>query len=180
MQITNVIFPYFNIFAAFTGHKLNLDDDQPYFASPIQNISVPIGREATLSCIVNNLGSYKIGWMKSDQTVLALATKVVTQNSRFMVAKDEPNIWKLKIKSVKPSDRGCYMCQINTSPLQKQIGCIDIHGEWDLALHCESNFDFLFFLELFSFLYMPLRTHILFNLAELNMHHQHFSHLFLI
>lgn len=84
MYVFYVFFPIF--FLAFTGYKLNLDDE-PYFASPLQNVSVPIGREAVLSCIVNNLGTYKIGWMKADQTVLALATKVVTQNSRFMVAK---------------------------------------------------------------------------------------------
>lgn len=128
-----IFFLSLSLCVAFSNYNTN-SDDEPYFAQPLENISVPIGREATLSCIVNNLGNYKIGWMKSDQTVLALATKVVTQNSRFTVAKDEPNIWKLKIKLVKPSDRGCYMCQINTSPLKKQLGCVDVHGEFLMKL----------------------------------------------
>lgn len=116
------------IFLALSNVRMHTENE-PYFAMPLDNVSVPIGREATLSCVVNNLGTHKIGWMRSDQTVLALATKVVTQNSRFMVAKDEPNIWKLKIKNVKSSDDGCYICQINTTPLQKQVGCIDVHGK---------------------------------------------------
>jgi len=26
----------------------------------------------------------------------------------------------------KESDRGCYMCQLNTEEMKKQIGCIDV------------------------------------------------------
>ena len=37
-----------------------------------------------------------------------------------------PRIWKLKIRQVKEEDRGCYMCQINTEEMKKQIGCIDV------------------------------------------------------
>ncbi len=35
-------------------------------------------------------------------------------------------VWKLKIRQVKEEDRGCYMCQINTEEMKKQIGCIDV------------------------------------------------------
>lgn len=37
--------------------------------------------------------------------------------------------WKLKISKLRESDRGCYMCQINTSPMKKQVGCIDVQGK---------------------------------------------------
>ncbi len=38
----------------------------------------------------------------------------------------------LKIRGVKEEDRGCYMCQINTEEMMKQIGCIDVLSEfWD-------------------------------------------------
>lgn len=91
---------------------------------------MPIGREAFLSCTVRNLGNYKVGWMRaSDQTVLALGNRVVTHNSRYSIIHDESNMWKLKIRVVRESDRGCYMCQINTTPLQKQLGCVDVYGE---------------------------------------------------
>lgn len=32
----------------------------PKFAEPITNVTVPVGREATLVCIVDDLGSYKV------------------------------------------------------------------------------------------------------------------------
>lgn len=32
----------------------------PKFAEPIINVTVPVGREATLVCIVDDLGSYKV------------------------------------------------------------------------------------------------------------------------
>jgi len=34
----------------------------PKFAEPITNVTVPVGREATLVCIVDDLGSYKVSW----------------------------------------------------------------------------------------------------------------------
>jgi neurotrimin len=88
------------------------------------------GREAILSCYVENLEGFKVGWMRAaDQTVLALSTRVVTHNSRYSVIHEETNLWRLKINNVRESDRGCYMCQINTTPLKKQSGCIDVHRE---------------------------------------------------
>lgn len=32
----------------------------PDFAEPIGNVTVPVGREAVLSCTVSNLGQYKV------------------------------------------------------------------------------------------------------------------------
>ncbi|KAF0768910.1 neurotrimin-like, partial [Aphis craccivora] len=34
-------------------------NDMPKFAEPITNVTVPVGREATIVCIVDDLGSYK-------------------------------------------------------------------------------------------------------------------------
>lgn len=64
-----------------------------------------------------------------DQTILTLHTKVVTHNSRISVSHDNQRTWNLHIRQVKEADRGCYMCQINTSVMKKQIGCVDVHGE---------------------------------------------------
>lgn len=93
------------------------------------------GREAILSCYVENLANYKVGWMRAaDQTVLALEKRVVTHNSRYSVINEESNVWKLKIHSIRESDRGCYICQMNSTPLKKQIGCIDVHCEYFIDL----------------------------------------------
>lgn len=57
-------------------------------------------------------------------------TRVVTHNSRVSVSHDSQRTWHLHIRQVKESDRGCYMCQINTAVMKSQLGCIDVHGEY--------------------------------------------------
>jgi neurotrimin len=77
----------------------------------------------------------QVGWMRAeDQTILTLHTKVVTHNSRISVSHDNQRTWNLHIRQVKEADRGCYMCQINTSVMKKQIGCVDVHGEFKAAI----------------------------------------------
>jgi hypothetical protein len=34
--------------------------DVPKFGEPIINVTVPVGREATLMCVVDDLGAYKV------------------------------------------------------------------------------------------------------------------------
>lgn len=73
----------------------------------------------------------QVGWLRAeDQTVLSLDSKVVTHNVRISISHEpESDTWKLHIRQVKPSDKGCYMCQVNTINMKKQIGCLDVHGE---------------------------------------------------
>lgn len=35
--------------------------DDPRFAEPIPNVTVALGRDASLPCVVENLGTYKVG-----------------------------------------------------------------------------------------------------------------------
>lgn len=37
--------------------------------------------------------------------------------------------WRLHIRHLKKSDEGCYMCQINTSPMISELGCLSILGK---------------------------------------------------
>lgn len=39
--------------------------DAPEFEMPIVNLTVPVGREAVLSCTVDRLGKYKVSWMEA-------------------------------------------------------------------------------------------------------------------
>lgn len=65
-----------------------------------------------------------------DQTVLSLHTRVITHSPRISVTHDDSlRTWQLHIRQLKESDRGCYMCQINTSSMMKQLGCIDVQGK---------------------------------------------------
>ncbi|XP_068246387.1 lachesin-like [Palaemon carinicauda] len=104
------------------------DEAEPDFVGAIKNVTVPLGKEAVLSCVVDNLGEYRVGWMKADtQTILSLHKRVVTHNARVSVTHDEPRTWNLHIRQVKEADRGCYMCQINTALMKKNQGCVDVH-----------------------------------------------------
>lgn len=64
-----------------------------------------------------------------DQTILSLHTRVITHNPRISVTHDDSlRTWQLRIRQLKESDRGCYMCQINTGEMKKLLGCIDVQG----------------------------------------------------
>ncbi|KAJ9598510.1 hypothetical protein L9F63_010800, partial [Diploptera punctata] len=85
-------------------------------------------REILLRIFTFVLSEEQVGWLKAeDQTILTLHNKVVTHNSRISVTHDNHRTWQLHIRQVKESDRGCYMCQINTSIMKKQVGCVDVH-----------------------------------------------------
>ncbi|XP_071520503.1 lachesin-like [Panulirus ornatus] len=72
---------------------------EPEFGDDIQNVTVALGREAILSCIVDNLGEYRVGWMRADtQTILSLHKKVITHNTRISVTHNEPRTWNLHIR----------------------------------------------------------------------------------
>ncbi|XP_055549938.1 lachesin [Wyeomyia smithii] len=116
-------------------------EPEPEFEGTIQNVTFPAGREAVLTCSVKNLGRYKVGWLRaSDQMVLALEGRVVTHNSRVSVVHEDKRTWRLRIRQLRESDRGCYMCQINASPMKKQIGCIDVQVPPDI-INEESSAD---------------------------------------
>lgn len=38
---------------------------QPEFSGPITNLTVPLGRDATFTCLVKHLGGYRVSCMKS-------------------------------------------------------------------------------------------------------------------
>lgn len=78
------------------------------------------------------MSHFQVGWLRAeDQTVLTLDKRVVTHNSRISVSQDpDRDMWRLHIRQIKYSDRGCYMCQINTTNMKKQVGCIDVQGEF--------------------------------------------------
>ncbi|XP_035796453.1 lachesin-like isoform X1 [Anopheles albimanus] len=109
------------------GNSYILDKDLPKFGEPIQNLTVPLGREAVLTCVINNLQTYKVAWLRVDtQTILTIQTHVITKNHRMTIAHVEGRAWVLRIRDVKESDKGWYMCQVNTDPMRNQIGYLNV------------------------------------------------------
>uniref|UniRef100_A0A1I8MIM1 Ig-like domain-containing protein n=2 Tax=Musca domestica TaxID=7370 RepID=A0A1I8MIM1_MUSDO len=99
----------------------------PKFSGPINNVTVPVGRDAILTCVVHDLVSFKMAWLRVDtQTILSIQNHVITKNHRISISHTEHRIWQLRIRDVQESDRGWYMCQINTDPMKSQVGYLDV------------------------------------------------------
>ena len=76
------------------------------------------------------------------QTILTIDETIITRNSRVSVrfsvessAVDSADLtgsldqksWHLIIKDVQVSDRGAYMCQLNSEPMVSQIAYLNVH-----------------------------------------------------
>ena len=72
---------------------------------------------------------FQVAWLRVDtQTILTIANHVITKNHRIGVTHTERKTWHLHIRDVSESDRGAYMCQINTDPMKSQTGYLDVVG----------------------------------------------------
>uniref|UniRef100_A0AAG5D493 Ig-like domain-containing protein n=2 Tax=Anopheles atroparvus TaxID=41427 RepID=A0AAG5D493_ANOAO len=99
----------------------------PKFSMPIANVTAAVGRDATLTCVVHDLGAYKVAWLRVDtQTILTIQNHVITKNKRIGITYTEKKTWQLRIKDIRETDRGWYMCQINTDPMKSQMGYLDV------------------------------------------------------
>ncbi|EDS32326.1 lachesin [Culex quinquefasciatus] len=189
----------------------------PKFSAPIANVTAAVGREATLTCVVHDLGAYKfsvgvkfrcssftsgvqfwwiafnvdwflvpavpvqlllrwtsaavklfwrffgsadeedcgdnslfsksnnqgvveqhfpvisswtqefVAWLRVDtQTILTIQNHVITKNKRIGILYTEKKTWQLRIRDIRESDKGWYMCQINTDPMKSQTGYLDV------------------------------------------------------
>ncbi|XP_053691699.1 lachesin-like [Sabethes cyaneus] len=99
----------------------------PKFSAPIANVTAAVGREATLTCVVHDLGAYKVAWLRVDtQTILTIQNHVITKNKRIGITYTEKKTWQLRIRDIRESDKGWYMCQINTDPMKSQMGYLDV------------------------------------------------------
>lgn len=62
------------------------------------------------------------------QTILTIQNHVITKNQRIGITNSEHKTWIMRIKDIKESDKGWYMCQINTDPMKSQVGYLDVVG----------------------------------------------------
>nr|XP_032529096.1 lachesin-like isoform X2 [Danaus plexippus plexippus] len=100
---------------------------EPDFLYPLENVTIAQGRDATFTCVVNNLGGYRVAWIKADtKAILAIHEHVITNNARLSVTHNDYNTWTLNIRGVKREDRGQYMCQVNTDPMKMQTAFLEV------------------------------------------------------
>ncbi|XP_014225184.1 protein amalgam-like [Trichogramma pretiosum] len=101
--------------------------DLPRFGKPLNNLTVSVGREAVFACIVENLGPYKVAWLRVDtQTILTISNHVITKNHRIAVTHSGHRAWSLHIRDTREADRGWYMCQVNTDPMSSITGFLEV------------------------------------------------------
>ncbi|XP_049766101.1 lachesin-like [Schistocerca cancellata] len=101
--------------------------DGPRFLQPIPNVTVALGRDASLSCVVDNLGPYKVAWIHIDrQMIVTIHKHVIARVPRFSVSHDNQKTWLLHVTGVQQEDRGYYMCQVNTNPMISQVGYLQV------------------------------------------------------
>ncbi|XP_071449756.1 lachesin-like isoform X2 [Hetaerina americana] len=99
----------------------------PRFTESIPNVTVSVGRDALLACVVENLRGYKVAWVRVDtQTILSIHHNVITQNPRISLSHNDHRSWYLHIRNAQEADRGWYMCQINTDPMRSRVGYIQV------------------------------------------------------
>ena len=60
MLVWTIIFQTFTENRRLSQSTLPLNEPRPHFAGKIENVTVNVGREATLECPVNHLGRYKV------------------------------------------------------------------------------------------------------------------------
>ncbi|KAH8272139.1 hypothetical protein KR018_002179, partial [Drosophila ironensis] len=108
------------------GHS-ETNDIGPEFLAHLTNITVPQGRDISFTCVVDNLGPYRVAWIKSDsKAILGIHTHMVSLNPRLSVTHNGHNTWKLHISRVQINDSGSYMCQVNTDPMKSLSGYLDV------------------------------------------------------
>ncbi|XP_022258511.1 limbic system-associated membrane protein-like, partial [Limulus polyphemus] len=118
-------------------------ESEPIFTEPVYNMTVAVGRTANLKCVVEGLGFYRVAWLRVEsKTILTIHHHVITRNYRIDLSHSDHRNWILHIKNVQVSDRGGYMCQINTVPMKSQVGYLDVVVPPEIVGH-ESSTDVL-------------------------------------
>ncbi|XP_069162340.1 lachesin [Procambarus clarkii] len=101
--------------------------EEPRFVEPIQNVTIAAGRDVKLSCVVDNLGTYKVAWIAFDKSaILTVQDHVITRNPRVNVTHDGHRTWTLHLSRVNATDAGTYMCQVNTIVAKSQFGVLNV------------------------------------------------------
>ncbi|XP_050477968.1 neurotrimin isoform X2 [Bombus vancouverensis nearcticus] len=94
-------------------------DRGPYFdISASRNVTALVGKTATLTCRVRNLGDRTVSWVRHrDIHLLTVGVETYTSDQRF-VASHFPRTedWTLQVKYPQRRDSGIYECQVSTTP----------------------------------------------------------------
>jgi len=108
----------------YVGDDRDQTFNTPYFDQEmITNYTVQVGHSVSLSCIVRQIGSKTVSWVrKFDSAILSVDDMLVTFDSRINIDKTSYlSDWSLNIRLAEPSDSGMYECQISTEPKKSKL-----------------------------------------------------------
>ncbi|KAI4493857.1 hypothetical protein M0804_002033 [Polistes exclamans] len=104
-------------FATETGAT---PEPRPFFEDPESNITVQLGAQVHMHCRVQNLQkNLKVSWVRrrgEEYHLLTIGLDTYASDSRFSLAFEDPNDWRLLLRSATERDAGLYECQISSHP----------------------------------------------------------------
>ncbi|CAB3410893.1 unnamed protein product [Caenorhabditis bovis] len=104
----------------------------PSIVQPSMSSAIALlGQDVDFTCIVNDLGSHMVAFVKADTPprLLSFDEKLFRRRDKYELKPrigDHHNEWVLTIKNVQEADRGNYSCQINTEPVMIATGELDV------------------------------------------------------
>ncbi|WKY01755.1 hypothetical protein Q1695_015619 [Nippostrongylus brasiliensis] len=95
-----------------------LRQERSKLENPVQNmVTVTAQEPAYLHCRIPHGSNHMVAWTRaSDQALLAAGHHSFTSDPRFQVSKKSDTDWILILRRADISDRGCYLCEVNTEP----------------------------------------------------------------
>ncbi|XP_021202479.1 protein ver-1-like [Bombyx mandarina] len=93
----------------------------PFFEddTSTSNLTAQLGSRVHLHCRVHDLGEKTISWVRrrgDELHLLSFGRHTYSADSRYSLAFEHPNDWRLLIQYVSDRDEGYYECQISTHP----------------------------------------------------------------
>ena len=86
-----------------------------YETNQVLNIGIVFGKQ--------------VAWVRvNTHSILTIHNKVITRNYRISLSQADARNWVLRINNIQESDRGWYMCQINTDPMRYQAAYVEVVG----------------------------------------------------
>ena len=95
----------------------------------------------------------QVAWVRVDtQTILTIHTNIITRNQRVSLSQHDNKQWRLHLNKVQESDKGWYMCQINTDPMRSERGYLKVVGKM-IKKQCNFSSKVIFTLDSMSLKY---------------------------
>ncbi|CAH2058045.1 unnamed protein product, partial [Iphiclides podalirius] len=98
-----------------TSEPLPFFEDDP----STNNVTAQLGSTVHLHCRVHDLGDKTISWVRrrgEEIHLLSFGRHTYSADSRYSLAFEQPNNWRLLIQYASERDEGYYECQVSTHP----------------------------------------------------------------